>query len=114
MAWKTPPLQQQGWSITPRFAQEDLQSPEGCCRPVSLSSLYCSAPGHKRAGKRKRKERKEKERSFTKDDTDQIAGLGLSSGDPTGLQNLHGVQLACLFFFFYNLVKLFSSGNVGS
>lgn len=39
-----------------------------------------------------------KERSFTKDDTDRIAGLGLSSGDPTGLQNLHDVQPVWFIF----------------
>ena len=39
-----------------------------------------------------------KERSFTKDDTDRIAELGLSSGDPMGLQNPHDVQPVWFIF----------------
>lgn len=39
-----------------------------------------------------------KERNFTKDDTDRIAGLGMSSGDRMGLQNLHDVQPVWFIF----------------
>lgn len=99
VSWKTPLLQQQRWSITPRFAQEGCQSPEGCCRPVSLHSADQPLCINGQEGG--------KGRSITKNDTDQTAGL--SSGDPTRLQNLHGVQPVLFIFLF-----LFSSGNVGS